>query len=77
MWLLDREARTKLSKRPWRVDDFDEFSKAWFAPTAGAQGEGVPKAMPFRRVMMFVDNAGRRPFPSQIKTSVLSKDLLA
>lgn len=46
-----REARTKLSKRPWRVDDFDEFSKAWFA-------KGPNPQRPFRRVIMFVDNAG-------------------
>ena len=53
---MAREARTKLSKRPWRVDHFDEFSQAWFEPTSASQaGQTDPS---FRRVIIFVDNAG-------------------
>ncbi|EFN57701.1 hypothetical protein CHLNCDRAFT_34679 [Chlorella variabilis] len=44
-----REARTKLSQRPWRVDDFDEFAEASINSTV---------VSPYQRVMMFVDNAG-------------------
>ena len=54
-----REARTKLSRRPWRVDTFDELAQKWFScSTAEAlPDDGVPHS-PFRRVIMFVDNAG-------------------
>ena len=59
-----REARTKLSKRPWRVDQFDEFAGAWFSgpaspSKAAAAQQGTQLLSPFRRVIMFVDNAGR------------------
>lgn len=50
-----REARTKLSKRPWRVDHFDAFSRDWFSRHGGA---GSQRGSPWRRVMIFVDNAG-------------------
>ena len=43
-----RRARTKLSQRPWRVDDLDAFAEQVF-------GRARPA---FRRVLMFVDNAG-------------------
>lgn len=53
-----REARTKLSQRPWRVDDFDEFAEVWFSKTTlNVAGEGTVVS-PYQRVMMFVDNAG-------------------
>lgn len=53
------QARTTLSQRPWRVDHFDPFADAWFAndPDA-AQRPGPLQKSAFRRVMLFVDNAG-------------------
>ena len=62
-----REARTKLSKRPWRVDQFDGFANAWLggrgdngSPSAEQHNEG---RSPFRRIIMFVDNAGEFSLP--------------
>lgn len=57
---LCREARTKLSRRPWRVDTFDELALKWFSVSEAASlpDDGVPNS-PFRRVIMFVDNAGK------------------
>ena len=54
-----REARTKLSRRPWRVDTFDELTQKWFSCSnaEALPDDGVPHS-PFRRVIMFVDNAG-------------------
>lgn len=54
-----REARTKLSRRPWRVDTFDELAQKWFSCSnaEALPDDGVPHS-PFRRVIMFVDNAG-------------------
>lgn len=46
-----REARNMLSKRPWRRDQYDAFA------ARVAQGAGTSRP-PFRRVMIFVDNAG-------------------
>ncbi|PSC76368.1 Pantothenate kinase 2 isoform B [Micractinium conductrix] len=53
-----REARTKLSQRPWRVDDFDAFAEYWFSKSnLNEDGEGTVVS-PYQRVIMFVDNAG-------------------
>ena len=46
-----RDARERLSKRPWRVDDFDKLAAVWLRPLE----EGVP---PYRRTVIFADNAG-------------------
>ncbi|RMZ52550.1 hypothetical protein APUTEX25_003693, partial [Auxenochlorella protothecoides] len=60
-----RQARTKLSQRPWHVDNYDAFAAAWFSTSAasdvgdGHRGGAAPKSSPpFKRVLMFVDNAG-------------------
>jgi hypothetical protein len=56
-----REARTKLSRRPWRVDTFDALAAKWFdvsSPDSLNEASAVPRS-PFRRVIMFVDNAGK------------------
>ncbi|EIE24982.1 fumble-domain-containing protein [Coccomyxa subellipsoidea C-169] len=55
-----REARTKLSRRPWRVDTFDALAANWFGASSSdtlGESSAVPRS-PFRRVIMFVDNAG-------------------
>ncbi|CAL8471142.1 g10684 [Coccomyxa elongata] len=55
-----REARTKLSRRPWRVDTFDALAHKWLgasSPDSLSEPAAVPRS-PFRRVIMFVDNAG-------------------
>jgi type II pantothenate kinase len=44
-----RQARTNLSRRPWRVDDLDEFA-------ARLVGRGATP--PYKRALLFVDNAG-------------------
>ncbi|KAK9799347.1 hypothetical protein WJX73_008823 [Symbiochloris irregularis] len=54
-----RKARTTLAKRPWRVDDFEGLKAAWFAKGQQSQmGPGDVPRSPFKRVIMFVDNAG-------------------
>lgn len=53
-----REARTKLTSRPWRVDDLGEFADVWFSRTSlNEEGWGKVKS-PYRRIIVFVDNAG-------------------
>jgi len=53
-----REARTKLSRRPWRVDDLDEFAEVWLGRSElDDDGNGRVKS-PYRRAIVFVDNAG-------------------
>ena len=47
-----RDARERLSKRPWRVDDFDKLSARWLRCEEGKDGP------PYRRVLIFADNAG-------------------
>jgi len=49
-----RDARARLSTRPWRVDDFDEFRNVWLSKWT-KEGNWVA---PYRRAMIFVDNAG-------------------
>ena len=49
-----RDARARLSTRPWRVDDFDEFQDVWLSKWT----EGEDWVAPYRRAMIFVDNAG-------------------
>ena len=49
-----RDARARLSTRPWRVDDFDEFRDIWLSKWT----EGEDWVAPYRRAMIFVDNAG-------------------
>ncbi|KAL4445797.1 hypothetical protein ABPG77_008996 [Micractinium sp. CCAP 211/92] len=60
-----REARTKLSQRPWRVDDFNAFSEVWLSKSEfNEEGKADCQLMlckivsPYQRVIMFVDNAG-------------------
>ena len=58
---MSRQARTQLSRRPWRVDTFDALADCWFSRAPEDMdldvGAAVPHT-PFRRVIMFVDNAG-------------------
>ncbi len=59
----DREARRELANRPWRVDDFDAFCDRVYGPRGdpsapAADPDADPRPPPFRRVMIFVDNAG-------------------
>jgi hypothetical protein len=73
-----REARTKLSRRPWRVDTFDALAEKWFSrgDCESTSGTGVPSS-PFRRVIMFVDNAGTCMMPlSPLDTSPGATDLV-
>jgi len=46
-----RKARSDLANRPWRVDTFDSLKNRWFEHKKAA-------GKPFRRVILFVDNAG-------------------
>ena len=46
-----REARSKLSLRPWRVDDLDDFAEVWFSTESAGR-------VPYKRAIVFVDNAG-------------------
>lgn len=59
---MSRQARTQLSRRPWRVDTFDALADCWFSRMPEdmdlVAGAAVPPT-PFRRVIMFVDNAGK------------------
>ncbi|KAF5829354.1 hypothetical protein DUNSADRAFT_16199 [Dunaliella salina] len=48
-----REARAKLSKRPWALDHYDKFQER-----AKRSYNGAPGLPPYRRVLMFVDNSG-------------------
>lgn len=50
-----RKARNKLAQRPWRVDDLDAFCDRWFDV---ADGDASEPGKPYKRVIMFVDNAG-------------------
>jgi len=43
-----KDARERLSKRPWRVDDFDKFETSL----------NLKESPPYRRVLIFADNAG-------------------
>lgn len=53
-----REARTKLSARPWRVDHFESFAEVWFSHSElDDEGQGAVIS-PYKRVIIFVDNAG-------------------
>ncbi len=49
-----QDARARLSTRPWRVDDFDEFREVWLSKWANNE----KWVAPYRRTMIFVDNAG-------------------
>ena len=53
-----RDARQKLSRRPWRVDNLDQLSQAWINGAQQADQPGSVVPSPYRRVVMFVDNAG-------------------
>ena len=53
-----REARSKLSRRPWRVDDLDEFAEVWLGKSGlDEEGQGRVRS-PYKRALVFVDNAG-------------------
>ena len=54
-----RDAREKLSRRPWRVDDLDEFAESWLSKSDLAR-DHEPEAfkVPYKRALIFVDNAG-------------------
>lgn len=53
-----RQARTKLSDRPWRVDDFDDFAEVFFSKSILDEDGYGTVVSPYKRVIMFVDNAG-------------------
>lgn len=53
-----REARTKLSSRPWRVDDLGEFADVWFGKSLLDDAGWGRVRSPYRRIIVFVDNAG-------------------
>ena len=58
---MRRQARTQLSRRPWRVDTFDALADCWFSRAPEGMDLDAAAAVPptpFRRVIMFVDNAG-------------------
>lgn len=41
------QARTRLSQRPWRVDDFDAFAEVWFSKSQlDADGQGKQASKP-------------------------------
>ena len=48
------------------MDTFDELAQKWFSSAASRPDADVPQS-PFRRVIMFVDNAG------QLESSLLLK----
>ena len=52
-----RKARTKLARRPWKVDHYEAFAGAWLGKQ---QPSGDQKTFQggFRRALMFIDNAG-------------------
>ena len=53
-----RDARERLSQRPWRVDNLNDFAEIWLSKSdLDEQGRGELK-IPYRRTMIFVDNAG-------------------
>lgn len=52
------KARTTLSQRPWKIDHFDAFAEAWFRADPGAAERPGPLHSAYRRVILFVDNAG-------------------
>ena len=49
-----RTARQRMGKRPWAIDHFDKLA----AKLLGDGTSTTAQAPPYRRVMMFVDNAG-------------------
>ena len=53
-----RKARTKLARRPWKVDHYEAFAGAWLGKQ---QPSGDQKTFQggFRRALMFIDNAGQ------------------
>lgn len=53
-----KEARTKLSQRPWRVDSFDDFAEVWFSCSELDEEGSGPVRSPYKRALVFVDNAG-------------------
>jgi len=64
-----RQARTQLSRRPWRVDTFDALAATWLSrapPDVDLDAGAAVPPTPFCRVIMFVDNAGARPAPGAI-----------
>ncbi len=52
------QARTTLSQRPWKIDHFDAFAEAWFRADPHAARQNGPLQSAYRRVILFVDNAG-------------------
>lgn len=53
-----REARSKLSQRPWRVDDLDDFAEVWFCKSELDDEDNGRIRTPYKRAIIFVDNAG-------------------
>ena len=55
------------------MDTFDELAQKWFSSAASGPDADVPQS-PFRRVIMFVDNAGQ-PGPAPVALSVAQQAL--
>lgn len=47
--MLRRDARQKLSRRPWRVDTLDQLSEAWINGAQHADEAGSVVPSPYRR----------------------------
>ena len=53
-----KDARERLSQRPWRVDTLNDFAETWLSKSdLDGQSKGMLN-IPYRRSMIFVDNAG-------------------
>ena len=53
-----KDARERLSQRPWRVDNLNDFAEMWLSKSdLDEQGHGMLR-IPYRRSIIFVDNAG-------------------
>lgn len=53
-----KDARERLSQRPWRVDNLNDFAEIWLSKSdLDPQGKGILR-IPYRRSIIFVDNAG-------------------
>lgn len=48
---LLRDARQKLSRRPWRVDTLDQLSEAWINGAQHADEAGSVVPSPYRRYL--------------------------
>lgn len=51
------------------MDTFDELAQKWFSSSASGPDADIPQS-PFRRVIMFVDNAGQPSSPASSESSL-------